>query len=73
MLHHYSTTRNTRLKCDASKVGLGARPWSLEQEFEPNVSEPIAFASRQLNTQEAEYSTSKLELLAVVWSMYHFR
>ena len=55
MLHHYSTTRNTRLKCDASKLGLGA---SLEQEFEPNVWKPIAFASRQLNAQEEKYSTS---------------
>ena len=68
--YHYSPSRATRLKCDASKSGLGA---CLEQELEPNVWVPIAFASRQLNSQEAKYSTSELELLGVVWSTYHFR
>ena len=68
--YHYSAKRKTRLKCDASKQGLGA---CLEQEIEPGVWVPISFASRQLNSQEAKYSTSELELLAVVWSTYHFR
>ena len=70
MNHHYSTSRKTRLKCDASKLGLGA---TLEQEVEQDKWVPIAFASRQLNAQELKYSTSELELLAVVWSTYHFR
>ena len=26
-----------------------------------------------MNTQEVKYSTSELELLAVVWSTYHYR
>ena len=54
--YHYNPNLKTRLKCDASKLGLGT---SLEQEFEPNVWKPIAFASRQLNSQEAKYSTSE--------------
>ena len=68
--YHYSTERETRLKCDASKSGLGA---CLEQKLKDGSWVPISFASRQLNAQEVKYSTSELELLAVVWSMYHFR
>ena len=45
----------------------------LEQELEDGSWVPISFASRQLNNAEVKYSTSELELLAVVWSMYHFR
>ena len=67
--YHYNPHLKTRLKCDASKSGLGA---CLEQETADGWV-PIAFASRQLNSQEAKYSTSELELLAVVWSTYHFR
>ena len=64
--YHYSPNRETRLKCDASKSGLGA---CLEQKLEDNTWVPINFASRQLNSQEIKYSTSELELLTVVWSM----
>ena len=67
---HYWAKRKTRRKCDASKQGLGV---CLEQGIEPGVWVSISFASRQLNSQEAKYSTSELELLAVVWSTYHFR
>ena len=41
-LYHYSPKRQTRLKCDASKQGLGA---CLEQELEDGSWVPIAFAS----------------------------
>ena len=75
--YHYSPDRKTRLKGDASKSGLGA--WLEQQNIGEEERLPdrgwlaIAFASRQLNAQEVKYSTSELELLAVVWSMYHFR
>merc|ERR1711894_523373 len=68
--YHYNPKRQTRLKCDASKNGLGA---CLEQQLSSGDWVPISFASRQLNPQEAKYSTSELELLAVVWSTYHYR
>ena len=68
--YHYNPKRQTRLKCYASKDGLGA---CLEQQLPSGDWAPISFASRQLNPQEAKYSTSELELLAVVWSTYHYR
>ena len=33
----------------------------------------IAFASRFLNKHESRYSTNEQELLAVVWSLEHFK
>ena len=58
------------MKCDASHNGLGA---CLEQEIEPGVWAPTAFASRFLNNAETKYSTNELELLAIVWACEHFR
>ena len=69
-LFHYDASKASRVECDASHSGLGA---CLEQEVEPNVWAPIAFASRFLNSAEIKYSTNELELLAIVWSCEHFR
>ena len=69
-LFHYDASKASRVKCDASHSGLGT---CLEQEVEPNVWAPIAFASRFLNSTEIKYSTNELELLAIVWSCEHFR
>ena len=69
-LFHYDAAKASRVKCDANHSGLGA---CLEQEVEPNVWAPIAFASRFLNSAEIKYSTNELELLAIVWSCEHFR
>ena len=69
-LFHYDASKASRIKCDASHSGLGA---CLEQEVEPNVWAPIAFASRFVNSAEIKYSTNELELLAIVWSCEHFR
>ena len=66
---HFDTTKQTRVKCDASAKGLGA---CIEQKHE-NEWHTIAFASRFLNKHESRYSTNELELLAVVWSLEHFK
>ena len=66
---HFDVDKETRVKCDARKLGLGA---TLEQKTE-NTWHTITFASRFLNTVEQRYSTNELELLAVVWSLEHFK
>ena len=52
-----------------SKEGLGA---VLEQRQHCSWV-PIAFTSRFLNAAETHYSINELELLAVVWSVEHFK
>ena len=59
----------TRIKCDASRKGLGC---ALEQRT-PNRWHTVAFASRFLNSVEDRYSINELELLGVVWSNEHFK
>ena len=66
---HFDISKQTRVRCDASKKGLGA---CLEQKI-GQMWKPIAFASRFLNNLESRYSTNELELLAVVWSLEHFK
>ena len=66
---HFNINNETRVKCDASKEGLGA---CLEQK-ENNNWHPIAYASRFLNKNKQRYSKNELELLAVVWSLEHFK
>ena len=65
----FDVNRSTRVRCDASKKGLGA---CLEQKVDAEWH-PIAYASRFLNNLEQRYSTNELELLAVVWALEHFK
>ena len=66
---HFDTNKQTRVRCDASNKGLGA---CLEQKHK-NTWKPVAYAGRFLNKLEERYSTNELELLAVVWSLEHFK
>ena len=66
---HFDTNCQTRVKCDASKEGLGA---CLEQR-QNDIWQPIAYASRFLNKNEQRYRINELELLAVVWSLEQFK
>ena len=59
---HFDITKDTRIKSDASKKGLGA---CLEQKH-GQIWKPVAYASRFLNRLEERYSTNELELLAIV-------
>ena len=66
---HYNPQLETRVKCDASRSGLGA---ALEQ-LTVDGWEPIAFASRFLNSCEEHYSVNELEPMGVVWSTEYFK
>ena len=66
---HYNPHLETRIKCDASRAGLGA---ALEQHSS-TVWHTVAFASRFLNSNEERYSVNELELLGVVWSVEYFK
>ena len=54
--------------CDASNIAVGA----LLAQIHNNVEMPVAYASKQLNNAEQNYSTTEREALAVVWSIKHF-
>ena len=66
---HFDTNKPTRVRCDASKEGLGS---CLEQRYNKEWH-PIAYASRFINTNEQKNSIIELELLSVVWSLEHFK
>lgn len=57
------------LTTDASDVALG----SVLSQGKIGQDLPIAYASRTLSDTEQRYSTIEKELLAVVWSVKHFR
>ena len=59
----------TRLKTDASPVGVGA---ILEQKQEDGTYRPIYYASRKLSKVEARYSQFEREALAVRWACEKF-
>ena len=66
---HFNPTLETRIKCDASRQGLGA---ALEQ-LDCDSWKTIAFASDFLNNTEERYSINELELLGVVWAIEFFK
>ena len=68
-LTHFNRNCKLRVICDASKEGIGAMLFQKEEEG----WKPIACASRYLSQYESKYSINELELLAVVWSVEHFR
>ena len=57
------------LTTDASGTALGA----VLSQGEIGNDHPIAYASRTLNKAELNYATIEKELLAIVWSVQHFR
>ena len=58
------------LKTDASKLGLGA---VLSQKQTDGRYNPVVFSSRALHGAEVNYHSTKLEFLAMKWSIEHFQ
>lgn len=63
---NFSENNEFILRVDASAYALGA-------VLSNSDDRPVAFASRSLNKAEKNYSTVHKEMLALVWSMKHFR
>jgi hypothetical protein len=57
------------LTTDSSKVAIGA----ILSKVQEGKERPIAYASRQLNTAEQNYTVSEQEMLALVWATKYFR
>ena len=68
-LTHFERNSPLRIICDASKQGLGA----VLQPSKENNWKPISYPTRVLPDFEANYSNCELELLAVLWSVEHFK
>jgi hypothetical protein len=61
-------TKEFILTTNASNLGLGA-----VSQGDIGKDLPIAYASRNLNSAERNYTTSEKELLTIVWGVKHFR
>lgn len=69
VLQYPDFTKTFYLTTDASNFAIG----SVLSQGQPPSDLPIAYASRTLNRAEGNYSTTEKELLAIVWSVKHFR
>ena len=58
----------TRIECDASRVGLGAA----SEQRSPTGWHTVAFASGFLNSNKERCIVNQLKLLGVVWSVEYF-
>ena len=63
-------TKEYLLKMDVSKLRLGA---VLSQKQSDGRYHPVAFESRALHGVEVNYHSTKLEFLAMKWSIKHFQ
>jgi transposase InsO family protein/predicted aspartyl protease len=68
-LAHYDPNKPLRVCADASSDGLGA---VLEQQEEPSVWRPVAYASRSLSDVEKRYAQIEKEALALTWACERF-
>ena len=70
VLAYPDPNREYLLETDASRLGLGA---VLSQNQSDGKYHPMAFGSRALHGVEVNYHSTKLEFLAMKWSIKHFQ
>ena len=70
ILAYPNPNREYLLETNASKLGLGAM---LSQKQSDRKYHPVAFGSRALHGAEVNYHSTKLEFLAMKWSIKHFQ
>ena len=70
VLAYREPNREYLLETDASRLALGA---VLSQRQSDGKYHPVAFGSRALHGVEANYHSTKLEFLAMKWSIEHFQ
>ena len=70
VLAYPDPNREYLLETDASRLGLGA---VLSQRQSDGKYHPVAFGSRTLHGAEVNYHSTRLEFLAMKWSIKHFR
>ena len=66
---HFGRNQDNIVSTSARRTGLGITLWQKND----GTIQPIAFAGRNLNDAEKNYSIRELELLAVVWGLDKFR
>jgi hypothetical protein len=69
ILQYPNFSREFVLTTDATNDGIGA----ILSQGEIGKDLPVAYASRNLNKAERNYTTSEKELLAIVWGIKYFR
>ena len=70
VLAYPDPNREYLLETDALRLGLGAM---LSQRQSDGKYHPVEFGSRALHGAEANYHSTKLEFLAMKWSIKHFQ
>ena len=80
LIHFYDTKKPVFIECDSSGVGIGAvllQPDSDHVESDKNGIpcnlRPVAYASKSLTEAERRYANIERELLAVLFSVEHFK
>ena len=70
VLAYPDPNREYLLEMDALRLGLGA---VLSQRQSDGKYHPVAFGSRALHGVEVNYHSTKLEFMAMTWSIEHFQ
>ncbi len=73
VLAYPDSTKPFYLWTDASKMGLGACLMQKDEKLDKKPFRPIGYASRSLIDHETHYTTTEMELLAVVFALQYWK